>query len=168
MTVETTARLGLPLLQPGQAQKEMSHNEALAGIDLVVQAAVEHIGATEPPADPVPGQCWVVGDGASGSWAGADGSIAGWTGGGWRFVAARAGMTVWSAENDVFGVFDGTQWRSGDLNGQRLRIAGLQVVGEQRPAIADPGGGSVIDAEGRATLVAVLEALRAHGLIASG
>lgn len=168
MTVETTARLGLPLLQPGQAQKEMSHNEALAGLDLAVQAAAERIGATEPPADPVLGQCWVVGDGASGAWADADGSIAGWTGGGWRFAAARAGMTVWSAEDGVFAVYDGTQWRSGDLNGQRLRIAGLQVVGEQRPGISDPAGGSVVDAEGRAALVAILEALRAHGLIASG
>lgn len=168
MTVETTARLGLPLLQPGQAQKEMSHNEALAGLDLAVQAAVESIGTTEPPADPVPGQCWVVGDGASGAWAGRDGAVAGWTGSGWRFAVARAGLTVWSAEDGVFAIFDGSQWLLGDLNGQRLRIAGLQVVGEQRPAIADPGGGSVIDAEGRAAVVAVLEALRAHGLIASG
>ena len=30
MTDETSARTGLPLLQPGQAQKEMGHNEALA------------------------------------------------------------------------------------------------------------------------------------------
>ena len=37
---ESTARLALPLIAPGQAQKEVSHNEALAALDLLVQAQV--------------------------------------------------------------------------------------------------------------------------------
>lgn len=39
MSMETTARLGLPLLAPGQAQKELFHNEALALVDAATQAA---------------------------------------------------------------------------------------------------------------------------------
>lgn len=45
--------------------------------------------------------------------------------------------------------------------------AGLQVVGARQAAIADPTGGAVVDAEARATLVAILAILRptGHGLI---
>ena len=57
-----TARLALPLLSPGQAQKEMTHNEALALIDLAVQASVESVGATVPPADPAEGAAWILGE----------------------------------------------------------------------------------------------------------
>lgn len=42
-----------------------------------------------------------------------------------------------------------------------------KVVGGQMAAIAGPTGGSVIDAELRSTVAAILEALRGHGLIAS-
>ncbi|MGH9872474.1 MAG: hypothetical protein ACRD9S_08410 [Pyrinomonadaceae bacterium] len=43
---------------------------------------------------------------------------------------------------------------------------GIQVVGARQAAIADPRGGSVVDAEARAALVDLLSKLRAHGLIA--
>lgn len=53
---DTTPRLALPMLQPGQAQKEMFHNEALALLDLATQAVVEAVGVDAPPGDPVPGR----------------------------------------------------------------------------------------------------------------
>ena len=80
--VETSARLALPLLVPGQAQKEMFHNEALATIDLALQASVAAVGTEAPPAAPSPGQCWIVGPRPTGDWAGQAGALAGWTAGG--------------------------------------------------------------------------------------
>lgn len=61
MSDETSVRLGLPLLQTGQAQKEMTHNEALTLLDFAVQPVVEAVGVDTPPAAPAPGACWVVG-----------------------------------------------------------------------------------------------------------
>jgi hypothetical protein len=49
------------------------------------------------------------------------------------------------------------------------KVAGNQVVGARGAAIANPAGGATVDAEARAALVALLDALRAatgHGLIA--
>jgi hypothetical protein len=37
---ERSARFGLPFILPGQAQKEVFHNEALAALDGLVHAAV--------------------------------------------------------------------------------------------------------------------------------
>ena len=115
---ETTTRHGLPLLQAGQAQKEVTHNEALVLLDLLAHPAVEGVLAT-PPAAPLIGQGWIVGATATGDWAGQEGSLACCTSGGWRFLPARAGMLVWNAASSAFAWFDGALWRSesGPLSG---------------------------------------------------
>jgi len=161
---DTTARLALPLLAAGQAEKELFHNEALARIDIALAAVAETRGDTSPPADPRPGQCWIVGEGASGAWAGQDRALAGWTGDGWRFVTPTAGMLVWSAAEDVFARFDGGQWWAGEITAKRVMVDGEQVVGARQPAIAEPAGGAAIDVEARDAIRAILATLSAHGL----
>lgn len=166
MTTESTSRLALPLLQPGQAQKELYHNEALALLDLAVQAAVVSIGLTTPPGVPEPGQCWIVGDGASGAWSGADRALAGWTAGGWRFLIPADGMTVWSVADGCWARFDGVGWVIGDLPCRRVVVGGDQVLGARQSAITFGADGAVVDAEARAAIMAILAAMRGHGLIA--
>lgn len=52
-----------------------------------------------------------------------------------------------------------------DVSGE-YKVNGTQVITDQQPAIADPTGGVTIDAEARAQLILLLNAARAHGLIA--
>ncbi|WP_240325572.1 DUF2793 domain-containing protein [Sphingomonas mesophila] len=92
--MSTSTRLQLPFLAPGQLQKEFTHNEALARLDLAVAAAVLEVGRNAPPASPAPGDCYVLGSAPTGAWAGQARALAGFTEGGWRFVAAVAGMQV--------------------------------------------------------------------------
>jgi len=54
-------------------------------------------------------------------------------------------------------------WEAGILRGSALLIDGQQVVGPTVAAIASPTGGSVIDAESRTAVAAILDALREHG-----
>lgn len=164
---ETTPRHGLPLIQPGQAQKELTHNEALALIDLIAQPAVMALGTNTPPGAPEPGQCWVVGSSPTGAWSGHADALAGWTSGGWRFAAPVPGMTVWTGGEAGFARWDGSEWRTGVLVASTLRIGGRQVVGSRATAIVDPTGGATVDSEARAVLAQILSALRAHGLIAA-
>ena len=52
--------------------------------------------------------------------------------------------------------------------GSTLRYRGgawEQVLGAPQPAIPDVAGGTTVDTESRATISAILSALRAHGLI---
>ncbi|MGJ3648028.1 DUF2793 domain-containing protein [Sphingomonas sp. GlSt437] len=164
---DTTSRLALPLLQAGQAQKELYHNEALALLDLTVAAAVESVGLDSPPASPTFGQCWIIGDAPTGDWSGHANALAGWTEGGWRFVTPRAGLSAWSTADAVFCRFDGIRWAVGDVPIRRLTAGGVQVVGSQQPGIESPTGGTVVDPEARTAIAAILAALRRHGLIAS-
>ncbi|WP_294357771.1 DUF2793 domain-containing protein [uncultured Sphingomonas sp.] len=165
MSEDQTPRLGLPLLHIGQAGKELTHNEALARLDIVVAGVVEDIGVDVPPADPTPGQCWIVGAQPGGEWVGHAGAIAGWTDGGWRFIAASFGLSLWCRARARHVAFN-SAWEDGVIRATRVIVDGVPVIGARQPAIPSPAGGATIDAEARGTITAMLAAMRAHGLIA--
>jgi hypothetical protein len=102
--------IGLPYIDVGQAQKEVTHNEALAALDVLVQGAVINATTTAPPGSPTDGQAWIVAASATGAWAGKDKQIAAWFGG-WRFYPPKEGWRVWDQAADVIRTFDGTNWR---------------------------------------------------------
>jgi hypothetical protein len=161
---DASSRLGLPFILPGQAQKELFHNEALILLDAAVAAAVEGAPLAGVPADPAPGQCWIVAAGATGAWVGRDHCLAAWTEGGWRFVAPPPGFIAWDKAAGVPRQWDGAAWAGGRVACAGLSIGGKAVVGERLPALATPSGGTIIDAEARAALAAVIAALKSHGL----
>ena len=164
---DATARFGLPFIQPGQAQKELYHNEALALLDCAVHPAAETRGDNVPPASPSIGQCWITGEAPTGDWTGESQKLAIWTSGGWRFVESVEDMQIWLRDSGVFSFWTGTEWRDGEHVCDALVIAGQTVVREQQAAVPDVSGGSVIDGEARSAIISILEALRAHGLIAT-
>ena len=161
-----TSRLGLAFLDVGQSAKEFTHNEALRLIDVVVAAAVESVGSNAPPASPIDGQCFVIGTAPTGAWAGHAKAIAGYAPGGWRFVAAVAGMTALDKASGQTAAYDGTAWSIGAIKGATLKLGASQVVGARLAAVANPTGGTVIDVEARAAITLILDRLRTHGLIA--
>lgn len=162
---DTTARFALPFIIPGQAQKEMTHNEALATIDIALQACVVAAGSNTPPANPTPGACWILGDAPAGVWSGHARALAGWTGGGWRFVAAREGMSVWVAAEARRLTYVGGNWVTGRLEGETLTLGGRAMLAAPAAAIPDPAGGGTIDEGARVAVRAILSALRHHGLL---
>src|SRR3546814_10699814 len=97
-----SARLFPPLLAPGQAQKEITHNEALAQLDIITQAVVQAVGVDVPPASPAPGECWIIGPSPEGSWSGMAQHLAGWTENGWRYVQPFIGLGVWTVDEGMF------------------------------------------------------------------
>jgi len=162
---ETSARFALPFILPGQAQKELYHNEALARVDAALHPAVEEAPRTDPPGAPAIGQCWIVGAGASGAWAGQDDKLAAWTAGGWRFVSPIPGMLIWNIDPGYWLHWSGGGWSDGELVASALEIAGQQVVGPRLPDVPSPSGGTIIDAEARLAIDGLIATLKSHGLI---
>ena len=107
-----TANLGLPFIEGGQAQKHVTHNEALKILDAAIQIAVLDRTRTAPPPGPANGQRHVVAVGASGAWAARDNAIASWQDGAWSYLAPHAGWCVWSLADDGMLAFDGAMWRA--------------------------------------------------------
>ena len=110
---ELTPRLGLPLLMAAQAQKHVTHNEALVRLDHVTQLSLVALEATAPPAEPEEGQIWALGPAPTGDWAGEGGNLALWFDGAWQFITPGTG---WQATlGTAIHVFDGTDWVAPDL-----------------------------------------------------
>ncbi len=107
--MSTTSRLGLPFIVASQAQKEVTHNEALAMLDALVQAAAISIGSNTAPGSPVAGDCHVVGDTPTGDWLGQSQKLAYYTTG-WNFIAPWPGMTVWVAAAETLYSYNGSGW----------------------------------------------------------
>ncbi len=148
-----TPRIRLPNLVAGQAQKELTVNEALHALDAIVCGVIETTGLGSPAESPTVGSSYLVGANAGGDWSGRAGQIATFTAGGWRYVVPFDGLTMLVKS-------------SGET--QRYRDGGWDVVlGPQQPAIANIAGGTTVDVEARAAVGAILSALRAHGLIAA-
>lgn len=109
-TTDASPRLRLPYLQPAQAQKHVTHNEALQRLDAVVQLCVAGFGLSEPPATPVPGEVVEVGPGATGAFAGESGRLALWDGTGWQFLDPQEGWLAWDAAAAALRVRSGGAW----------------------------------------------------------
>jgi hypothetical protein len=106
-----TPNLGLPFIEGSQAQKHVTHNEALRILDAAIQIAVLDLTRTAPPSSPAEGERHVVATGATGAWAGHANAIATWQDGAWAFLVPKSGWCIWSAADNVMFVFDGTHWR---------------------------------------------------------
>ncbi len=106
-----TPNLGLPYIDGGQAQKHVTHNEALRILDAAIQIAVLDATRMVPPSAPSEGDRHLVASGAGGAWSGRGHAIATWQDGAWMFMVPKDGWCVWSIADDAMQVFDGSGWR---------------------------------------------------------
>lgn len=95
---------------PAQAQKHVTHNEAIRALDSVVQLSVLDRDLTSPPASPAEGDRYIVGASASGGWSGQSGRVAAWQDGAWSFRQPRLGWMAWVVDEDQICVYDGATW----------------------------------------------------------
>ena len=113
MTV--TPRLNLPLVQPAQAQKHVTVNEALMRLDCVSMLTLETRNAVTPAVAPVEGQAIGLAPAPVGAWAGQGGRVAVFLGGGWVFITPQRGWRAWVSDEGGWALHDGTGWRGGAL-----------------------------------------------------
>ncbi len=118
-------RLKLPYLQPSQAQKHVTHNEALRVLDALVHLRIVSFGAATPPAAPAAGDAHAVGAGAAGAWAGQEGQVALWDGAGWTFHQPREGWRAWAPGEGAMRVHRGGAWAP--LGPDLQDVAGLGI-----------------------------------------
>ena len=108
---DISPHLLLPYIQAAQAQKHVTHNEALRLLDAVVQLSVLDRDLTSPPASPADGDRYIVASGATGLWAGWDLNVTTWVDGVWMRLVPRPGWLVWIADEAVAAVWTGTIWK---------------------------------------------------------
>ncbi|NKB53429.1 MAG: DUF2793 domain-containing protein [Rhizobiaceae bacterium] len=107
---ETTSNLALPYILPAQAQKHVTHNEALKALDAVVQLSVVSKKLTSPPTEPAQGDRYIVAPGAVDDWLGQDGNLAAYQDAVWSFYPANVGWSAWVEEENQTVIFTGNSW----------------------------------------------------------
>ena len=110
--MSTTPHLGLPLIAAAQAQKHVTHNEALFALDALVQCAVLDKDLFAPPPSPADGDRYIVGPSATGGWAGRDGQIALRRDGAWEVIPPSVGFLVYVVDEALLYVFTSAGWKS--------------------------------------------------------
>ena len=109
---DITTHLLLPFILAAQAQKHVTHNEALRLLDAMVQLSVLDRDLTAPPATPADGDRYIVASGATGLWAGWDLNVTTWVDGVWMRLVPRPGWLAWIADEATFFVWNGSAWQS--------------------------------------------------------
>lgn len=120
-----TPRLNLPLLQPSQAQKHVTHNEALRVLDLSVQLSLTSMDATTPPAVPDQGDVHALGPAPTADWSGHGGELAIWLDTAWHFVTPEPGWRAWDLSSAQLKVWDGSGWIDPPIATQNLPGIGI-------------------------------------------
>ena len=117
---DLTTHLLLPYILASQAQKHVTHNEALRLLDAMVQLSVLDRTRTAPPVSPTDGDRHVVASGATGLWVGWDLNVAFWVDGVWMRLVPRPGWLAWIASEQAFVVWNGSAW---DLVGEPVDVS---------------------------------------------
>jgi Protein of unknown function (DUF2793) len=135
-----TPRLALPAIDAAQAQKHITHNEALNLLDALTQLAVESRTLAAPPGTPVDGACYIPSVGATGAWAGWGGQIALFGGGGWLRVTPVSGLKAWVKSERLTVTYEDGVWRDGvalSFHGGRVTLRAKEEEVTLAGAFAD-------------------------------
>lgn len=134
--MDHTPRLGLPFIMPSQAQKHITHNEAIEALDALVQPTVESRSLATPPVTPLPGEAWIVPAGATGAWSGHVGELAAWQSGAWSFLDPASGWQVYDRSDQTLLVFDAGVWTPIAALGSALPRLGINTAADSTNRLA--------------------------------
>lgn len=140
-------------------------NSSLSVLDAIVAGAVEEPPRRSPPEAPALGACYLISDAPSDAWAGKAQCVASFTSGGWQFVEAEPGFSMYIRSTGTFALFRNGGWELDQIHGSAVVLGGQQVVHERGVAIGSPAGVAVVDIAAREAIENMLFAMRTHGLI---
>lgn len=155
-------RLDLPYILPSQAQKHVTHNEALQRLDALVHLTLQATEAETPPSDPGAGEIHALGAAPSGAWDGQAGQLALWDGSGWQFLSPQDGWHGFVRPTGQMVVFDAGIWRDarGDLD--NLAGVGINTAYDPLNRLSLAAGASLFSHEGAGHQVKVNKAAAAE------
>lgn len=105
----TTPNLALAYLVSSQAQKEVTHNNALNDLDFMAQLSVIDYTLSTPPSSPNTGDSYIIAASPTGAWTGFANCVAGYYAG-WTIKTPVAGWTAWTRNGNRLLYYTGSTW----------------------------------------------------------
>lgn len=128
--MDKTPNLALPYILPSQAQKHVTHNEALGLLDAVTQLSVRSRHLTSAPGTPTEGERYIVGNDATGAWAGWDGDIAAFIEGFWLRLVPQPGWQAYIENEGTVVVRKGSGWHFPGGGVREFLGVGINTAGD--------------------------------------
>lgn len=125
--MNTTPNLSLPYIMSSQAQKHVTHNEALAMLDALAQLAVIDRHLATPPASPTDGDCYIVPAGATGPWSGQADKVAAFQDGAWLFLTPKPGWRAFAVGEGRLLFWNGSAWQ--EVEGHPTELQSITKLG---------------------------------------
>lgn len=139
--MENSENLNLPYIMPAQAQKHVTHNEAIRMLDAIVQIGVLGI-MTQPPQNPANGDRYIIETGAIGDWSGKDNYLAAFQDGAWMVYPPQSGWMIFNGASEQQLVYRNGAWADlpAPLIQQNLDQVGINATADNtnRLSIASP------------------------------
>ena len=146
---ERTPLLDMPYIMPSQAQKHVTHNEALRALDSLVHLAVTAGGVNEPPEVIEDAERFIVGPEPTGAWsmARAD-QIAAMEDGAWTFRTPRIGWRAYVQNSGSSIVFDGATWIEEQSGTERTNRLGVNTDADDTNRLAVASAATLLTHDG--------------------
>jgi hypothetical protein len=124
----TTTNFGIPLLEQGQAQKEVTINEAIGTFDAILKGSVLDKDLATPPGSPAQGDAYIVAASPTGAWASKAKAIA-YYDQVWRFIAPQSGLRLWVRDEQCYYQYSGAAWTTSNptITGNASTATALQT-----------------------------------------
>ena len=149
--MDKSENLELPYIMPNQAQKHVTHNEAIRYLDALVQVGIVSRELNSPPNNPDNGSRYIVADNAVGDWTGKENQIAAFQDGAWAFYQPQNGWLVWSIFENLILVLQNNSWQpaqsSSSLN-EQVDLLGINASATQDTRFGVSSNDSFLTHEG--------------------
>jgi Protein of unknown function (DUF2793) len=164
MTVNAneTPNLQLPYLIAAQAQKHVTHNEAIRALDCLVQLSVKDQNQTTPPTTPANGDRYIIAAAPTGSWTGHTGQIAAWQDNAWAFYVPQTGWLAWVANDAKLVAYNGTAWVASGAGLNPTPLLGINATADTTNRLALAAPASLFNHEGTDHRVKINKAAAAN------
>jgi hypothetical protein len=166
----TSINLGIPYISPNQSQPDVTHNDALVMIQVLLSTGVWQVGLNTPPGSPENGDAYIVGTSPTGVWVGKENCIAAYYQDQWYYVPGfdsdgtqitmseeQVGLMVWSKPDGDYYIWTDTgspsvlAWTAsglgGSLTGVNIKDDNSSIV-SAATAIDFAGAGVVVTDDG--------------------
>jgi len=154
MNAPTTDKLALPFLQPGQALKTITHNEALQRLDTGLYLSCSNMNASELPATPEPNETLILSDATESEHAG---DIGVFQNGVWLWFTPKAGWSIWDAAADSLRIYDGGAWVGAAPNTlpETMPLLGLNSAASETQRLAVASESSLFTHDGQSHRISI-------------
>jgi hypothetical protein len=109
---DKSTNLQLPFILNAQAQKHVTHNEAITNLDILTQLSIDDKDLATPPSTPQEGSAYIIASTATDVWTDKENQIAAWQDGAWWFYEPTEGWVAWLKDEVQQYVFDGSNWQA--------------------------------------------------------